>query len=132
MSISFDAVAPDLTSQGICRLIKQLRGDLAAVNASSASTTTKDKLNELTGEIVGELEQGLKFDPDVKSTTWVTGLQALFQQYTAELNPLLSDHYEMAPPQTGACSYRNGCIQTTRAQCTVLGGIFNQGHSCPP
>jgi hypothetical protein len=130
MSNNYAPFDPDLTTDGIQRLITQLDGDLLTVKGSSASQTIKDTLDKLTSELTAALQQAL--NPGIDVNTWVTSLQPKFKDYIDTLALTFPYVNSMKPPPTtGACSYRNGCIQTTQPQCTVLGGIFYPGQPCP-
>jgi hypothetical protein len=109
-----------LTADGITKLSDQLDADLAAVPTNAAK---RQQIKDLIAEIKPKLADAAAA-PDLAS--WVVGIAPLF----AQLAPLLK--VALPAQTTGACLYVGGCIQTTQAECTVLGGTFEAGKPCPP
>jgi hypothetical protein len=119
------ASLPPLTADGINRLSAQLDTDLAAVPMGAAQ---RQSIVNLINQIKPQLA-GAATAPNLASWMQVnhaqpSSIKALFD----ELAPLLKGALGV---QTGACVYVGGCIQTTPAECKVLGGNFKADKPCP-
>jgi hypothetical protein len=123
------AAQPVLTATGINKLIARLDADLQVVNASTAPTATaarKQVIQNRIGVIQTRLHAAL-INPDPSTLTgWVVDLAPRF----LELSSLLKQAVPDQVGNTGACFYQGGCIVSTQAQCTVLGGDFHPGVDC--
>jgi hypothetical protein len=125
MRETHDASKPELTASGIKGLQEKLQAELAAVESSNAHQALKDKFRELNLQLDSALGQVALHPAIAASTAWGGGVRAAFQAYADTYKQVYSG------TETGSCTYRGGCIASTEAQCEVLGGIWQQGGSCP-
>lgn len=115
---------PPVTPTGLTALLAQLDADLAQVQASAADPATKARVKNQ----IGKMKEVLEGADAADAGAWVLFLAPQFALLTTDLVAALGG----GAGDTGACFYSNpaGCIQSTRAQCTQLGGSFHPNTAC--
>ncbi|SRR5579871_4082767 len=119
---------PVLTVDGVKALINQLDTDSANVQAS---TTVTGGLQQQIQSQIATLKVELQSVVDDFAAAQANGWdQAVAQDFTALTQNLATALAGQQGANGGACSYQGGCLVTTEAQCTVLGGVFEPGQDC--
>jgi hypothetical protein len=120
--------APVLTADGVKRLINQLNTDLANVQASTTVTDNqKQQIQSQIAPLKSQLQAVVDDFPAAQASGWDQLVGPQFKALTLNLEQALAGQ---PGSDGGACSYQGGCLVTTSAQCTVLGGSFDSGHDC--
>lgn len=119
---------PVLTVDGVKALINQLNTDLANVQASTAaSASLKQDIQNRIAFLKGQLQAVVDDFPAAQASGWDTELATDLATLTQDLEQALAGQQGS---DGGACRYDGGCLVTTEAQCTVLGGVFTAGQNC--
>jgi hypothetical protein len=116
----------DLTSDGITRLIAKMYEELAQVQASSASLTTKQIIASKVRTAILGLESTIaQISAGIPSSDWFGRMGPIFRDTSASIKSVIN-------ATTGACVYTNpqGCINTTSEECSALGGTFYANLAC--
>ncbi len=121
---------PPLTADGLRRVIPVLNADLAAVHASTAPDSVKERTRQLVEIMKATFTAVADNDAD-SAGDWVAMMADPFQELTDNLRSALA----LPAAGIGRCMYTNSagnfCIQCTQTQCQALGGAFQANTPCP-
>jgi hypothetical protein len=119
---------PVLTVDRVKALINRLDTDRANVQASTTLTPAqKQQIQSQIATLKVELQSVVDDFAAAQANGWDQALAQNFTTLTQNLEKALAGQQGS---DGGACFYQGGCLVTTEAQCTVLGGVFKSGQDC--